>query len=343
LIGDVESKRSTPTRRGTKPQTFGEYLDEWLTHATDSYSPSTVRGYRSHIDQIKLIEISPRKKLGAIELRKLTAQNLDAAYAKWLKGGKSQATVRHRHNVIGVALAQAVRWGKLPTDISDKAAPPPLRTRPIPRVLSTTVREFITEAEKRNPTLVAAIALAAVLGARRGELCGLRWSDVAADDVLAIERSAKKNLEGAVTMGDVKNHQPRYLALDVFALAVLRQHRASMEELARAHGVVLSEDAYVLTPTIRSRYFDPTGRTPLPPDYITHAHRDAAAALGLKVRFHDLRHFAATELIAAKVDPKTAAGRLGHDPIVLMKTYAALVDENDREAANVLGRVLGPL
>jgi integrase len=314
-------------------ETVGEFLDRWLAQVSSHRSPTTVRGYKSHIAQTKA-------QIGSVRLDKLTAQHLDQAYSAWLNAGKSMGTVRHRHNVIGAALAQAVKWGVLAVDVSDKASPPPLRTRAIPRVRPEAVQRFIRAAEEKNPTLVAAIALAAVLGARRGELCGLKWSDIEEERILTIERSAKKDLAGELQMGDTKNHQARHLALDVFALAVLRQHKEAMAAQAALFGTRLEPDSFVLTPPIRSKSFDPSGKTPLNPDYITHAHRKLADALGIRVRFHDLRHFAATELVAAKIDPKTVAARLGHDPQVLMKTYAALVAENDQEAADVMGQVL---
>ena len=66
--------------------------------------------------------------------------------------------------------------------------------------------------------------------------------------------------------------------------------------------------------------------------------------LGLKdVRLHDLRHFTATQLIGAGVDVRTVAGRLGHsDPSLTLRVYSHVIEERDRAAAAILGRVLGP-
>lgn len=324
-------------------ETLGEFLQIWLEHVRATKEPTTARAYESHIRAITSVVVPPSKRpLGSKQLSALKAADLDGAYAIWLKQGLSRATVRHRHNILGAALHQAVKWDRIPRDVSDLASPPPLRTRKIPRVRPEQVRELITAAEEQNPTLLAAIALAAVLGARRGELCGLRWSDIDLDaGFLTIQRAAKHGLDGrSVVIGDTKNHESRTLALDPFAVEVLRRHRVTAEKMASRAGVKLSPEGYVLTPPVTSSDFDPTGLTPVRPDYITVAHKRLAGSLGIAVRFHDLRHFVATQMIGGKVDPKTAAGRLGHDVVVLMRTYAAAIDENDREAAALVGRLL---
>ena len=70
------------------------------------------------------------------------------------------------------------------------------------------------------------------------------------------------------------------------------------------------------------------------------AFRDQA---GVSFRLHDLRHFTATQLIGAGVDVRTVAGRLGHsDPSVTLRVYSHALEERDRAAADVIGRVLIP-
>ena len=62
---------------------------------------------------------------------------------------------------------------------------------------------------------------------------------------------------------------------------------------------------------------------------------------GVKVRFHDLRHFSATQLIGAGVDVRTVAHRLGHaDPSTTLRVYAHALAQRDREAAAILGRLV---
>jgi len=77
---------------------------------------------------------------------------------------------------------------------------------------------------------------------------------------------------------------------------------------------------------------------PLHPDHVSGAWRRVAKKLGLgPVRFHDLRHFAATVLAGGGVDIRTIAGRLGHaHPAITLRTYAHFMETADRQAAAVM-------
>ena len=84
------------------------------------------------------------------------------------------------------------------------------------------------------------------------------------------------------------------------------------------------------------------GAMPWRPNRLTQAFARLRTPLGLdRVRLHDLRHFQATELIAAGVDVRTVAGRLGHaDPSTTLRIYAAFTRPADARAARVVGRLL---
>jgi integrase len=82
--------------------------------------------------------------------------------------------------------------------------------------------------------------------------------------------------------------------------------------------------------------------SPWRPDRVTHSFERIRDQAGLPTtRFHHLRHFTATMMLASGVDVRTAAGRLGHsDSSVTLRTYAHVLEQRDREAASVLGRLL---
>jgi integrase len=104
---------------------------------------------------------------------------------------------------------------------------------------------------------------------------------------------------------DTKTHAARRLALSDDSVALLDEHRRRCAERAGACGVRLSDDAYVFS-------FDPAGRQPMHPDSVTHRFSRLARRLSLRARLHDLRHYAATQLIAGGVDLRTVSGRIGH-------------------------------
>jgi integrase len=185
--------------------------------------------------------------------------------------------------------------------------------------------------------LATAIALGAVTGARRGELCALRWCDVDfARCMLTIARSLTV-IDTKPIEGPTKTHQRREVAIDPALEALLVARRRQQEGLARLVGVEPHEAAYVLS---RS----PEGATPCLPDGLSAGYARLAKRLGMVTHFHELRHFAATTAIAGGSDVRTVAGRLGHaDPALTLRVYAHALEERDRDLANMLGRsVLGP-
>src|SRR5207245_10223604 len=113
--------------------------------------------------------------------RALSAADLDAFYADlFAKGGRkgralSGGTVRHVHAVLRAMLQQGVKWGWLPSNPATKATPPRLGRKPIKPPTPKNVLALISAAD---PDLSCYLRLAAATGARRGEICALRWSDL---------------------------------------------------------------------------------------------------------------------------------------------------------------------
>ena len=146
--------------------------------------------------------------------------------------------VHHHHAVISAALRQAVRWGAIPRAVTELARPPPLRAQSQVPTDPAVVRRLVAEADQSHPNLACTIALAALTGCRREELCGPRWSDVEwGDGVLHVQRAVKHGLDHrAVVVGPTKSHQDRWVALDPFALAVLARHLERVKAAAASPG-----------------------------------------------------------------------------------------------------------
>jgi integrase len=198
------------------------------------------------------------------------------------------------------------------------------------------VRAVVTAAEERDPRLAPLLMLAALTGMRRGELCALRWTDVDLErGELDVSRSVVVAV-GGLAEKTTKTDRFRRVALDEVGVLLLRQHLANVETWAAQADTMLSADAYVFSP-----YLD--GHSPFRPDNVTNFFIRVRNSLGLKdVRLHDLRHFTATQLIGAGVDVRTVAGRLGHsDPSLTLRVYSHVIEERDRAAASIMGRVLG--
>ena len=313
------------------PGSVSELLDRWLDDIAPMRSGYTMEEHRRSIDH----DIRP--VIGALRVDKLTARHLDRLYADLLGRGPSPSSVRRRHAVVHAALDRAVRWGMVAASAADRATPP----GPTPTVVSApaveVVQRLISTAESEgNAVLATAVALAAVTGARRGELCALHWSDVDWPKRVLHIRHSLTVLRRVATVGPAKTHQRRDVSIDEALGALLAKRRAEQEALAEQVGTTLAADAYVLSRTA-------DGSQPCLPNGLSLAYSRLAKSLGVAGHFHELRHFSAMELIGQGVDVRTVAARLGHaDPAVALRVYSHALGQRDRQAAELLGSaVLG--
>jgi integrase len=319
-----------PNRADGIGVTFGQLLDRWLVECERmELSPTTMRSYRSQVERVL------RPRLGGIHASRLSAKHLDDLYGAMRADGKSPKTIRNLHATVSSALHQAERWGWVRQNVAELAKPPRVAQRRLRPPSIDAVRSIIEAAEVRDPRLAPLLMLAALTGMRRGELCALRWSDVRLDTgLLEVSRSVVV-IPGGVTEKSTKTDRERLVALDDVGVAVLQQHRVRVDDFAAAVEFRVEPTSFVFSP-------EPDGSVPYRPDTVTSFFIRVRNGLGMKgVRLHDLRHFTATQLIGAGVDVRTVAGRLGHsDPSLTLRTYAHVLEDRDRAAASVMGRVL---
>lgn len=309
--------------------TVRQFFDRWLPFVKANKSYQTWLTYRITADHAC-------KQFGNMRLDKLRAHHLDAAYMVWLEEGVEGQTVRNRAAVISSALSQAIKWDLISTSPSSRSTRPRVEKKPLKLPTIEQVRNLIEVTDTAHPILSAAIFLAALTGARRGELLGLQWTDIdETNRILSIERSAKFGASGTV-LGSTKTNQSRLVALDTVTLEVLRTHRLRAEKWASDAGVDVAANGFILT-------HDPAGLKPWTPSSLTRAFSRYAKKVGMEgVRFHDLRHVVASSMLANGVDVGTVAARLGHDPKVTLSTYAHVLDPAERKAAEVMGILLKP-
>jgi integrase len=168
-----------------------------------------------------------------------------------------------------------------------------------------------------DPELCLFLRLAVVLGARRGELVGLKWRDVDLDAGEVLIASNVVRVAGRPLLDkDTKTHAKRRIAIGAETVELLRAHRLRQAEAALAGGARLPPDAYVF-----SRAADAS--KPISPDGVSHRLQDLAARIGVRCRLHDLRHFMVIQLVAGGVAWRTVSGRAGHaDGHMTLGTYA---------------------
>jgi integrase len=319
-----------------KAGTVGNLCERWYGQTEPNLSPTVALNYRRLLDR----HILPR--FGATPLRRLRTSDLDAWYAELRRhggqGGRELApnSVVRIHALLHRALGRAVKWGWLTTNPAAAASPPRPKRHTIVLPEVADILRLLVAAEDVNPGLPVFFRLAAATGARRGELCALRWNDLDLGlGQLTISRGLVE-AGGRVIEKDTKTHAARRMTLDTGTIAELERHHERCAEIARACGVDLRPDAYVF-----SR--DAVGADPWRPGYVTLAFGRLRDDLGLKgVRLHDLRHFNATNLLANGTDIRTVSGRLGHaDASTTLNIYAHFMERSDQEAAALVGGLLG--
>lgn len=305
-----------------RPGSVGELIDAWRAIRDANDSPSTVKGRSTIVNRI-------RKDLGHIGLDKLTARHVDAWMATLTKEGKRPITVSNHHATLRAILRQGADWGMCSDEPTRRARPPKRNRRKIEAPTAQTVARLLDSAP---PDLRIAGELAARGGLRRGEVVGLRWSDLDGS-VLHVRRAL-------VDLGDGKWHeklpksgQARSIDLDDGLVKLLAEHRERQHALAKVAKVKLVKDG----PILADQLHDPRGATPRRAGWATLAwqrHRGK-----VPVRFHDLRHWHATELIDAGVPFPVVQQRMGH--LLLSTTtdvYTHQVKGAGVAAAKVIGR-----
>jgi len=199
------------------------------------------------------------------------------------------------------------------------------------------VRTLVRAAAALDPLFGLYIRVMVATGARRAEVCGLRWSDVDFDaGTLNVARSYTV-VPGVRGDRPTKTRSTRLVILDPITLDGLRSGLELSVALAAQFGFAADarRAGYVFTD-------DPAGTTAWRPDTANARWVKARSAVGLTgIRLHDLRHFQATQLLDAGVPVPTVAARLGHaDGTTTMKIYAHRTRRADQEAADVVARLL---
>lgn len=321
--------------RNAEDPTFRDLVDRWREVGSLSLSPSTLAEY----ERILKRRLLPR--FGATKLRSLRAAEIDAFYAELVRGGPGgkpmgARSVHHIHAVFRMLFNHAVRWEQVHVNPVSRANPP--------RVIKTEsvipspadVHLLLARCVEVDPELACFFRLSAISGARRGELCALRWSDIDLEvGLMRIERSLTGTRGEHLTEKGTKTHAKRRVSLDIESRNDLEAHLLRCQLRADACCVILPESAFVFSRT-------PDGLSPWRPDRVTLAFRRAADRLGLYgVRLHDLRHFSATQLLAAGVPIKSVSARLGHaNATTTLNVYAHQIETVDERAAEVLAGLL---
>lgn len=318
--------------------TMAEYLRSWLEHVGHQRAGATHERYE-YICKRYLIP-----HLGALRLQQLQPLHVQQTYDLLEeRGGKdgrplAPGTVALCHRILRRALKQAVRWQLVNRNVCEQVDPPtPGRGRPA-GLEPAHARVLLEAARSVGGWLLVFVTVGVATGCRRGELLGLRWSDVDLDQGAATIRRSLGLVRGQLVYSPPKTEAgERTLELPAFAHTALKTHRAAQAQLRLAFGgaydtasdlVICREDG-----------------SPLRPDYVTHRFKRLVRDAGLPeaVHTHTMRHGFASLLAAGGEGAADIAKVLGHGDggQLALRVYIRPQATAATRAAGAVERALG--
>ena len=315
--------------------TLAVYLGRWLAdYAKNSVSAKTYERYAEIVDKHLIPAI------GGYRLAKLQPLHIQGYYSKALdsgrrngKGGLATRTVLHHHRVLREALQRAIKWQLLTRNpAQDVEAPRSLRRET--KVLDEAATVALINKSKSS-RLRLPIVLAATTGMRRGEILALRWQDVdLVARTLAVQQSLEETKAGIAFKHPKTAKGRRMITLPDLTVAELRRHKAE-----QAKGKLLLRTAYRDNDLVCATL----DGSPWAPSKLTGMFADNLKRWKLaQIRFHDLRHTHASQLLRAGIHPKIVSERLGHSTVGLtLDTYSHVLPGLQEEAARKIDLALG--
>lgn len=308
--------------------TVAEFLGHWLEHVIKpNRRPRTYKSYKD----VTVRHVIPF--VGRYQLSKLEPIHVQYMVTELVKSGRTR-TPGYARSVLSRALNRAVKWDLVRRNVASLTDAPPSSSQEIVPLTEEQARRLLDAV--RGHRLEALYRVALSLGLRRGEVLALRWEDIDFSKATLRVTGALQWVDGKLVRTPTKTKRSnRTLPLPSILKRALLHHRQLQEEERRRLGNLWQENGLVFPSEIG---------TPLNPYNLIRHFKLMLKKAGLPttVRFHDLRHSAATLLLAQGVPLKVVSDLLGHSSIVITAdVYGHVVEEAQRAAADKLDTLLG--
>lgn len=315
-------------------RTFGEAFDRWLAANRARMSPGTVM----------TTEDFARRYLTPLRTRpveRITADELDVMFGQLLER-LAPSTVARAAGIVHTVLEAARRWRWTARNAADDTQPVNVPKRRPTSPEAAVTRDLAAAALEHDAEFGLFVRVSAIVGGRRGEACGLRWSGVDLEGAaVTIERRLIAGRDGAgrevvVEREGTKTGGHRKVAIDARTVALLRAQHARQAERALMFGVSLLADGFVFS-------YAPDASEGWKPHTVSQRFRrfrDSNPAFA-GVRLHDLRHYVASHLLDQGLPTVVVAQRVGHRSTRTTEDiYGHAVTATDRYAADLLAAAL---
>jgi integrase len=310
--------------------TLKQYLQKWLKDRRKYLAPTSFDGYKINIEK----HIIP--SLGGIKLQHLEASDIERFYASKRTDGAradgkpgrlSERSLAYIHRVLAKALKNAVVKKIIPKNAADGVENKPKITRYNPLIYSVNdIIKLLDFVHKTN--MEVPVALAGVMGLRRGEILGLKWSDINFNNkTLRIDRQLVYAKKTVIETNPKTENSRRTIVLPNSVIVILKRHKTYQDKTKKLLGTDYIDNDYVNC-SENGRPFHPSG--------FSSKFAQLLRKIGMPhIRFHDLRHSAATNmLLDSSIPPKIVSIILGHSDIrTTLQIYCSVLEKSMQEAA----------
>lgn len=305
------------------------FLERWLADVQkNAVRTSTYESY----EQVLRKRVYPR--IGNLKLSKVTGQHLQALYSELQKEGYSPASVVRTHSILHKAFKQALMWRIIVRNPADEVSRPRIPRHEMKTLDVEQVRALVEAASSQ--LWRALFALAGTHGLRRGEALATRWRDIdLVEGSLSVVRTLHHPKGGGYEFSEPKTKNGRRkIRLAQHVLKELRAHRTEQLEHRLAAGEFWVDEDLV--------FANEFGR-PLGEDKVTeNFHRALERAELPRIRFHDLRHTAATVMMSLGVHAKMVQETLGHGNVgITLDIYSHVTPDMQQDAVEKLNQRYG--
>ncbi len=310
--------------------TLGEFLSGWLSSSKPSKRPRTW----THYEQVSRTYILPQ--LEKIKVKDLRPEHIQTLYNGMLARGVGVFTVLKVHTVLHSALSYAVRTGVIGSNPASLTIPPREPSDEMKILDESQVSQMLVSA--RGSRLEVLFHMAVVTGMRQMELLGLKWTDLDwANQTIRVERQLlRPDGEGAMFAPPKTKFGKRSLALGSTTIAVLRSHYEDQQNERKSAGDDWHEYGLIFPNRLGG---------PIHPRNLLRDFKKLLRDGGLpEIRFHDLRHTAASLMLNHGIPVIIVSRRLGHaKPSITLDIYGHLIPSLQTEVAEKMDKLVTPV
>ena len=310
-------------------QTVKQFLEYWL----ERVHKLNIR-LGTYEDHALIVHKHLIPTLGHLRLQKLTTQHIQLLYTQKSDEGLSPGRVRLIHAVLHGALRHAVRVNLIARNVSEGVDLPPVEKHEIQPLTPEQAQLLLQKVGEHRMGALLAVAIAT--GMRRGELLALRWQDVDLQSGdLQVRRTVRYLGKRGFLEGKPKTESSaRRIILPGFINEVLKQHRLLQVE-TRLHAGASWVERDLVFCNARGNFIEPST--------LREQFLRVLEDIGFPhMRFHDLRHTAATLLLSMGVPMRVVQDILGHSEMkTTANVYSHVLPSMQQEAMGKMDELLG--